>query len=147
MSTELIGILTVGVALAALNLGTLRGLRTDIGAVRGELHGVREGLRSELHGVRNELRDELHGVRDELRADVRELRDELHNARDGLRGDIHAVDERVRGLDNRMRTQERSTAKLEGLLEGLREAVVVRAGPRAGAGEPARHHGREQVQG
>jgi hypothetical protein len=45
-----------------------------------------------------------------------------------LRGDIHA-------LDDRMRTQERSTAKLEGLLEGLREAVVVRAGPWSGSEE------------
>jgi hypothetical protein len=52
-----------------------------------------------------------------------------------LRGDIHALDDRIRGLDDRMRTQERSTAKLEGLLEGLREAVVVRAGPWSGSEE------------
>ena len=118
MSIELIGILTVGAALAALNLTTLRG-------VRGE----------------------LHGVRDELRGDIRGVRDELHNVRGELRGDIRAVDDRVRALHDRMRTQERSTAKLEGLLEGLREAVVVRAGPWSGATAPARVHGGEQAQG
>ena len=143
MSAELIGILTVGVALAALHLATLRGMRTelrgDLRTVRGELHGVRDELRGdlravrgELHGVRDELRGELHRVRDELR-------DDLHGVRDELRADIHT-------LDDRMRTQERSTAKLHGLLEGLREAVVVRAGPWTGGGT-ARDHGGEQVQG
>ena len=43
VSTELIGILNLVVVLAALTLGTLRGLRTemrsDLGAVRGELRG------------------------------------------------------------------------------------------------------------
>ena len=92
MTAELIGILTVGVALAALHVTTLRGLRTD------------------------------------LRDDARAIRGELDRARDELRSDIRA-------LDDRMRTQERSTAKLDGLLEGRREAVVVRAGPRSGAAE------------
>ena len=95
MTAELIGILTVGVALAALHVTTLRGLRTD------------------------------------LRDDARAIRGELDRARDELRGDIRA-------LDDRMRTQERSTAKLDGLLEGRREAVVVRAGPRSGAAEATR---------
>ena len=96
VSAELIGILSVGVALAAMHLSTRRGtrteLRTDISDVRGELHSIRDGMRGELHGVRDELR-----------------------------GDIRAA-------DDRMRTQEQSTAKVEGLLEGLREAVVVRIG-------------------
>ena len=95
MTAELIGILTVGVALAALHVTTLRGLRTD------------------------------------LRDDARAIRGELDRARDELRGDIRA-------LDDRMRTQERSTAKLDGLLEGRREAAVVRAGPRSGAAEATR---------
>ena len=55
MSSELIGILTVGVALAALILATLRGMRT------------------ELRGDSARVRDELHGVRDELRGDIRTL--------------------------------------------------------------------------
>ena len=102
MTAELIGILTVGVALAALQVTTLRGLRTD------------------------------------MRSDVRAIRGESDRVRDELRGDTHA-------LDDRMRTQERSTAKLDGLLEGLREAAVVRAGPRSGAAEATR--GDEQAPG
>ena len=92
MTAELIGILSVGVALAALHVTMLRGLRTD------------------------------------LRDDASAFRGELDRARVELRGDIHA-------LDDRMRTQERSTAKLDGLLEGLREAAVVSTGPRCGAAE------------
>ena len=95
MTAELIGILSVGVALAALHVTMLRGLRAD------------------------------------LRGDASAFREELDRARDELRGDIRA-------LDDRMRTQERSTAKLDGLLEGLREAPVVRAGPRSGAAEATR---------
>ena len=90
MTTELIGILTVGVALAGLHLATLRAMRTEL-------------------------------------RDIRTLRGELYGVRDELQGDIHAGDDRVRGLDDRMRTQERSTVRLEGLLEALREAVAVRA--------------------
>ena len=118
MSTELIGILTLGVALAALRLGTLRGLRTE--------------MRSDLGGVRSEL----HGVRNELRGDLRELRHELHNARVELRGDIRAGDDLMRALDDRIRMQEQSTARLEGLLEGLRETVAVRAGPWSAPADP-----------
>ena len=100
MTTELIGILTVGVALAGLHLGTLRGMRK------------------------------------ELRGDIRTLRGELHGVRDELQGDIHALDARVRGLDDRMRAQERSTVRLEGLLEGLREVVALRAVGGAAAADP-----------
>ena len=85
MSAELIGILSVGVALAALHLSTLSGTRT------------------------------------ELRTDISDVRGELRDVRDELRDDIHAADDRIR-------TQEQSTANLEGLLEGLREAAVVHAG-------------------
>jgi len=86
MSSELIGILAVGVALAALILPTLRGMRTE------------------------------------------------------LRGDIRALDHRMRALEDRMGAQERSAARLGGLLEGLREAVVARAGSWSGSavGVPVR---------
>ena len=41
MTAELIGILTVGVALAALHVTTLRGLRSDL---RGDARAIREEL-------------------------------------------------------------------------------------------------------
>lgn len=104
MTAELIGILTVGVALAALHLTTLRGLRSD--------------LRGEIRAVRGELR----AVRDELRSD------------------IHA-------LDDRMRTQERSTARMDGHLQGLCEAVAARFGALSGAAEASRRTASEPTSG
>ena len=89
MSTELIGILNLVVVLAALTLGTLRGLRTE--------------MRSDLGAVRGELR-----------------------------GDILAYDDRLRALDDRIRMQEQSTARLE----GQREAVAVHAGPWPAPADP-----------
>ena len=91
MTAELIGILTVGVALAALHLTTLRGLRSDL---RGEIRDVR----GELRGVRDELRSELHGVRDELRSD------------------IHALDDRMRTQE---RSTARMDGHLQGLCEAV----------------------------
>ena len=61
MSIELIGILTVGAALAAMNLATLRSVRTE---VRTDIRGVRD----ELHGVRGELRGDIRAVDDRVRA-------------------------------------------------------------------------------
>ena len=61
MSIELIGILTVGAALAAMNLATLRSVRTE---VRIDIRGVRD----ELHGVRGELRSDIRAVDDRVRA-------------------------------------------------------------------------------
>ena len=76
MSVELIGIVTVGVALAGVILTATRGLRQDLGRLEAR-----------------------------LRDDIKQLAD-------------------------RMGRVEHSQAKLEGLLEGLREAITgrVRAG-------------------
>ena len=122
MSAELVGILAVGAALASLMLTALRAVRTDL----------RREIARETGAVCNELRGEIHAARDELRDDLRsELRGDIYAVRDELRADI-------RGLDERMRTQERGLARLEGLLEGLREAVLVRAAPWPTASEPRR---------
>ena len=59
MSPELIGILTVGVALAALVL-------TSTGRLRGEIQSVRSELGSEIAAVRSELGSEIAAVRKEL---------------------------------------------------------------------------------
>ena len=84
MSVELIGIVTVGVALAGLILTGNRGLRQD-------------------------MRQDMAQLETRLREDISQLR-----------GDMKQLAERVGRL-------EHSQAKLEGLLEGLREAITVRA--------------------
>ena len=83
MSPELISILTVGVALAALMLTSLRSLRQN-------------------------FREDIKQLEALLRGDIGELRQDL------------------KSLEQRVGRLEHGQAKLEGLLEGLREAMFAR---------------------
>ena len=84
MSVELIGIVTVGVALAGVILNSNRGLRQDI-------------------------RQDLAQMETRLREDISQLREDMKQ------------------LGERVARMEHSQAKLEGLLEGLREAITGRS--------------------
>ena len=50
----------------------------------------------------------------------------LHNFKADIKADIKALDGRMQSLDDRVRNQGERMARLEGLLEGLREAVTGR---------------------
>ena len=54
------------------------------------------------------------------------LRQDLTHLRTELRDDIRQSADRVGGLDERVARIEHGQAKLEGLLEGLREAITGR---------------------
>ncbi|MXW56785.1 MAG: DUF1640 domain-containing protein, partial [Gemmatimonadales bacterium] len=73
MGAELIGILSVGAALAALILGVSHRHRDDMKGMRGEIHGLRDEVRGEIHGLRDEVRGEIHGLRDEVRGEIHGL--------------------------------------------------------------------------
>ena len=107
MTTELISVvvavLAVGVTLSGVILTGLRGIRGEMRDLRGELRG-------EMDQLRQELRGEMDQLRQELRSELSELRGELNEFR--------------RDVEMRLSTVERQQAKLEGLLEGLREAVT-----------------------
>lgn len=85
------------VALATLVVGLFAWLRADIAALRKELVQQGVDLRSEISGQANELRGEF--------AD--------------LRRDVTLLQKEVASLRERM-------AHMEGLLDGLREAIVGR---------------------
>ena len=78
LSQETLAILGVGVALAALIL-------TSIVGVRGEIRAVREELRVEIHAVRDEARAERQAIRAEARADRDAMRAEARADRDAMR--------------------------------------------------------------
>ena len=111
MTTELISVmvavLAVGVTLSGVILTGLRGIR---GELRGEMRDLRGELRGEMDQLRQEFRGEMDQLRQELRSELSELRGELNEFR--------------RDVEMRLSTVERQQAKLEGLLEGLREAVT-----------------------
>ena len=65
-------------------------------------------------------RADNRGLRQDMRQDMAQLETRLREDISQLRGDMKQLAERVGRL-------EHSQAKLEGLLEGLREAITVRA--------------------
>ena len=98
MSNELIGIL---IALAAVGV-----------ALAGLILASSRGLRQGMSQLRTELRQDMSQVEGRLREDVSQLRAEL-------KGDMKQLGDRVARL-------EHGQAKLEGLLDGLREAITGR---------------------
>ena len=106
MSGEIIAILSVGIGLGLLSTGLFAWLRTDMVKVeerlRADLVTVEERLRGNTANVEERLRTDLVTVEEHLRADIKQLAD-------------------------RVGRLEYGQARLEGLLEGLREAITGRA--------------------
>lgn len=86
-------------ALAALTIGLFARLRTDISRMGDRLD-------RRIDGLRQEMQQEIGGLRQEMRQEIGALRAEM---------------------DGRLRAVEHGQARLEGLLEGLREAIAGRS--------------------
>ena len=73
--------------------------------------------------LRDDFRREMKAFRDEIRAEMKaghdELRGEMRTGREESRAETNQIHAEVGGLRERM-------ARLEGLLEGLREAITGR---------------------
>ena len=106
MSNELVSILvglpTVGIALIAVILASMYRMETRLREDMGQ-------LREDMKQVEGRLREEMKQSEGRLREDMGQLR-----------GDLKQLGDRVARL-------EHGQAKLEGLLEGLREAISGRA--------------------
>ena len=99
MSGELIAIVAVGAALAGLILTSSRGLRQD-------------------------MREDIGKLESRLREDIGKLESRLDERIDRLEARLR---DGIKQLGDRVGRMEHSQAKLEGLLEGLREAITGRA--------------------
>ena len=127
MSGEIIAILSVGIGLGLLSTGLFAWLRTDLVKVEERLRGntvkVEERLRTDLATVEERLRADLVTVEERLRGNMAKveerLRTNLVTLEEHLRADFKQLADRVGRL-------EYGQAKLEGLLEGLREAITGR---------------------
>ena len=127
MSGEIIAILSVGIGLGLLSTGLFAWLRTDLVKVEERLRGNtvkgEERLRADLVTVEERLRANLVTVEERLRGRLGDGRGAIANlvtVEEHLRADIKQLADRVGRL-------EYGQAKLEGLLEGLREAITGRA--------------------
>jgi len=117
MSGEMIAVLSVGIGLGLLSTGLFAWLRTD-------MVKLEERLRAAMTSVEERLRTDMTSVEERLRADMT-----LLGKRQGA--DMTTVEGRLRAefkqLDDRVARLEYGQARLEGLLEGLREAITGRA--------------------
>ena len=81
------------------------------------------GLAALMIGLFAWLRTDISRMGERLDKRIDDLRQELKQDIAALRADM---DKRLDALDGRLRAVEHSQAKLEGLLEGLREAIAGR---------------------
>ena len=82
-------------------------------ALAGLILNGQRSLAASMTELRADFRGEMGDLRTELRGEIGDLRTELNSLREQMNHDIAALSERV--------------ARLEGLLEGLRDAVTGKA--------------------
>ena len=132
MSVELISVLVavlaIGASLAGVILTSNRGLRKD----------MREDMKQGESRLREDMKQGESRLREDMKQGESRLREDMKQGESRLREDIgkleSRLDERIDRLESRLRDDikqlgdrvgrvEHSQAKLEGLLEGLREAI------------------------
>ena len=109
MSVELISVLVAVLAIGA----------TLAGVILTSNRGLRKDMREDMKQGESRLREDMKQGESRLREDMGKLESRLRDDTSRLRDDIKQLGERVARV-------EHSQAKLEGLLEGLREAITGR---------------------
>ena len=119
LSQETIAIVTVGLALAGLDITSDNGIRSEMRAMRAEARADREALRAEAQSSREALRAEARADREALRAEAQADRAafqaEIRRLDDQARADREAFEKHVTRL-----IQEQS--RLTGIVEQMRTA-------------------------
>ena len=125
MSVELISVLVavlaIGAALAGVILTSNRGLRKDM---REDMKQGESRLRDDMKQGESRLREDMKQGESRLREDIGKLESRLDERIDRLEARLR---DDIKQLGDRVGRVEHSQAKLEGLLEGLREAITVRS--------------------
>ena len=106
MSVELISVLVAVLAIGA----------TLAGVILTSNRGLRKDMREDMKQGESRLREDMKQGEERLREDMGKMESRLREDTSQLRDDIKQLGERVARM-------EHGQAKLEGLLEGLREAI------------------------
>ena len=121
MSVELISVLVavlaIGASLAGVILTSNRGLRKDM---REDMKQGESRLREDMKQGESRLRDDMKQGESRLREDIGKLESRLDERIDRLEARLR---DDIKQLGERVARVEHGQAKLEGLLEGLREAI------------------------
>ena len=117
-------------ALAGLIVGLFAWLRADMGTLRTEMGKQGDGLRGEIAKQGDDLRGLIAAQGDDLRGLIAAQGDDLRGLiaaqGDDLRGLIAKQDDEIAALASEVGKLRERMARMEGLLEGLREAVAGR---------------------
>ncbi len=123
MTPETIAILAGGASLAVLIWQGQRAAKEDRARIE-------TGLRGELQAGLREAKEDRDRLRNEFQAGLREAQEDRARLETSLRGELQAglreAKENRARLETRLQAVEHGLAKLEGLLEGLREAIAGR---------------------
>ena len=119
LSQETIAIVTVGLALAGLDVHGRIEARADRETIRAEARADRETIRAEARAEREAIRAEARAEREAIRVEGRADRAEAQAARDAIRAEARADREAFEQHITRL-TQGQS--RLTGIVEQMRTA-------------------------
>ena len=102
--------------MAGLALAGIRGLRADMRDQRTEFLARLDAMEQKLNGRLEAMEQHFEGGLEAMEQKVNGRLEAMEQKNDA----------RFQALDMRLRAVEHGQAKLEGLLEGLREAIVAR---------------------
>ena len=113
--------IAVGITLGAVVIGSVGNLRTEVQTLRTQVRTDITDVRTEMQSLRAEVNTEMQALRAEVNTEMQTLRTEV-------RTDIADVRTDIRALQHRLVAVERRQARTEGLLEGLRDAIMAQRG-------------------
>ncbi len=119
-------VISTGVALAALILNTQRNLRVEMRAQRAETKTEFKAVREDMRAQRAEVKTEFEAVREDMQAQREEAKTEFEAVREETKTEFKAVREDMRAQREAIISLLERMAHLEGLLDGLREAITGR---------------------
>ena len=123
MSGEIIAIVAVGVALAGLGWRAVARLDRRIDRIeearREDMQRMEEMRRADMQRYENARREDMQRM-EEMR------REDAQRAEEARREDMREMGSRMDRIEERLSRVEHGQAKLEGLLEGLRDSITGR---------------------
>ena len=126
LSQGTIAIVTVGLALAGLDVTSDNSIRSEMQAMRAEARADREAIRAEARTDREAMRAEARADRDEARADREAMRAEARADRDEARADREAMRAEVRAdreaFEKHITRLTQEQSRLTGMVEQMRTA-------------------------
>ena len=87
----------------------MRPLRTDM---QDDMQQLRADMQREMQQLRSDVRDDMQQFRSDIQRDMQQFRTDIQD-------DTRRLEQKVDGLDSRLRAVESEQSRVAGLLEGL----------------------------